>query len=92
MDSQSLLPINLRTDNLGIFYATYLKHLLDCIQFDVDYVYTKEHCKDVPALAQKIVNGLLTGSASKDGKAVKLACQDLKINHTYKAIQQFINQ
>jgi len=43
-------------------------------------------------LATKMTKGLLTGSASKDGKAIKNVCKKLKIKHTYKEIKEFLEK
>lgn len=90
MKTQNTLRIFDALTNYAKFSVIYLKHLRDCIQNDPEYAYTKEHCQDILALAQKMTLGLLNGSANKDGKAIKLTCRELKINHTYKAIQAFI--
>lgn len=78
------------TNNYTVFYNTYYPILCDCIQNDSDYSYTKEHCNDIKALAHKMLIGLVTGAANKDGKAIKLTCKALGIPHTYKAIKNFI--
>lgn len=78
------------TGNYALFYNTYYPYLCDCIEHDPDYIYAKETCKDIKVLAHQIVIGLVSGAASKDGKAVKLTCKKLGIAHTYKAIRAFI--
>lgn len=42
-------------------------------------------------LAIKMANGLATGSASKDGEGVKLACRACGIKNTYKDLRAFLN-
>lgn len=78
------------TGNYAKFYNVYLPILKDCIQNDNDYCYAKANCTDIEALAHKMVIGLVSGSANKDGKAIKQACKALGIKHTYKAIREFI--
>lgn len=41
-------------------------------------------------LAEKMTNGLLTGTANKDGDGIKRTCKALGIKHTYSAIKLFL--
>lgn len=43
-------------------------------------------------LAMRMTDGMLAGTANKDGDAVKAACKTLGIKHTYKAIKEFCEQ
>jgi len=43
------------------------------------------------ALAGKMTEGLMVGTASKDGDCIRAACKKLKIRHTYKAIKDFLD-
>lgn len=42
------------------------------------------------ALAGKMTNGPIDGTANKDGEGVKLACKHFKISHTHKTIRSFL--
>jgi hypothetical protein len=44
----------------------------------------------IEAMAEKMVEGLYTGAANKDGDAIKAACRALGIKQTYKAIRTFL--
>ena len=41
-------------------------------------------------LADKMTDGLLTGTASKDGDGIKRTCKALGVKHTYSAIKTFL--
>jgi hypothetical protein len=56
---------------------------------DPDYAFAK--ARTTPeALAEKMVNGLMDGSANKDGKGIKSVCKTLDIPYTYKAIKNYL--
>lgn len=40
-------------------------------------------------LAMRMTDGMLAGTADKDGDAIKATCKALGIKHTYKAIKEF---
>ena len=42
------------------------------------------------ALAEKMTEGLLTGSANKDGDGIKKTCKQLGIKQTYIAIRNYL--
>ena len=42
------------------------------------------------ALAEKMTDGLIAGSADKGGDGVKRTCRDLGIAHTYTAIRAYL--
>jgi len=46
---------------------------------------------DSAEVAAKMNAAFFTGTASKDGEGVKRTCRELKIKHTYKAINAFIH-
>lgn len=54
-----------------------------------DYAYAAQRTSP-DALASKMTQGLLNGSANKDGDGIKRACQELGIKHTYKAITEYL--
>ena len=41
-------------------------------------------------LADKMTEGLLTGTANKDGEGIKRTCKALGIKYTYSAIKTFL--
>ena len=42
------------------------------------------------SLAAKLADGLVTGSASKDGDAIHITCKVLGVKHTYRDIKRFL--
>lgn len=44
------------------------------------------------ALALKITESLIVGTANKDGDGIKRTCKDLGIAYTYKAIRAYLGQ
>lgn len=44
----------------------------------------------LPHIVSSITDGLANGSANKDSHAIKWTCKELGINHTYKAIKEFL--
>jgi hypothetical protein len=43
------------------------------------------------AMAEKMTDGVVDGSANKDGDGIKRTCKALGIKHTYKAIGEYLN-
>ena len=76
--------------NKNDFKNTLEQQYIELFANDADYSYSASHTTP-NALAEKMTAGLLTGSANKDGKAIKKACQFYKIPYTYKAIKEFLN-
>lgn len=79
-------------NNYNLFLSTYAQelHRLTYVDKHEDYEYLRSIGADISALADKIVKGLITGGANKDGAAIKAACKQLKIKHTYKDIKTFL--
>lgn len=77
-----------------VFTKQYILSLFHCFEAytaDYDYVMHDLHTyQDVMKLANRMIEGLLTGRASKDGQAIKHTCKMLGIKHTYKAIQEYL--
>jgi hypothetical protein len=49
--------------------------------------------RNTPAdLAKKMVDGLIDGSAMKDGEGIKITCKVLGVKYTYTAIKDFLNK
>ena len=80
------------SENRATFFHTYLAYLTDLVYFEKhpDYEYTRQTCANISALAEKVIEGLITGAASKDGLAVQRTCKQLNIRHTYKAIREYL--
>lgn len=43
-------------------------------------------------LAKKMTEGLLAGTANKDGNGIKRTCRALGVKYTYQSISQYLNQ
>ncbi len=55
--------------------------------------YTAAARKHLPlGLAEKMVAGILDGTASIDGDGIKRTCKALGIKNTHKAIKEFLNR
>ena len=75
--------------NYDKFEQLYIDQLETLFKTCDDYAYVAARTTPVD-LAKKMTEGLSTGSASKDGQAVKNVCKILGIKHTYKAIQEYL--
>ena len=42
------------------------------------------------SLAEKMIAGLIDGTADKDGDGIKRACRALGLKHTYKTIREYL--
>ncbi len=73
-------------DQFITIYTARLQH-----EFDTNPKYALVS-KQISAhdLAAKMTEGLLKGSASKDGRAIKSTCKALGIKYTYKAIAEYL--
>lgn len=49
--------------------------------------YSPRVVADPEGTATRFLHGFLTGGTNKDGPACKAACREMRIPHTYKAIQ-----
>ena len=76
-------------ENYDKFQKALAAHYLHLFANDSDYAYAAQR-NTAEGLAEKMTRGLFSGSANKEGKAIKAACKDLNIDHTYKAIQAFL--
>lgn len=98
IEQLKLFQQNYILQNIGtkkeLFKLTYTVSLLHCMINDEDYAYTLQCHKnyfDTLELAQKMINGIIHGSASNSGKALKLTCKQLGIKSTYKDMKNFLN-
>ena len=76
-----------------IFREQYILCLCNAFQDDPEYSYIRDRqkaFKDIERLADSMIDHLISGSASKDGAALKQTCKLLKIKHTYKAIREYL--
>lgn len=75
--------------NLDAFYEALKSEYETRFATDPDYAYSGRYT--TPAdLARKMTLGLDSGSANKNGAAVKAVCKRFRISHTYKAIRAFL--
>ena len=77
------------SSNFNRFIAVYTAQLQH--EFDTNPEYARI-AKQISAhdLAVKMTEGLMKGSASKDGRAIKSTCNALGIKYTYKAIADYL--
>ena len=75
--------------NFDRFIAVYTAQLQH--EFNTNPEYARV-AKQISAhdLALKMTEGLMKGSASKDGRAIKSTCNALGIKYTYKAIAEYL--
>lgn len=73
------------------FLSAYTLHLIRHVKNNPNYAYTREHCKNIPALARRMVDGFLVTAASLEGDAIRDTCRELKIKCTYLAIRKFVD-
>lgn len=81
--------ITLKT-NKERFIEVYTEKLRYEFTYNQEYFYSAARTtpKD---LALKMTEGLIAGTANKDGDAIKKTCKQLGIKHTYKAIKEYLN-
>lgn len=76
--------------NLTKFCAQLSKEYAELFKSDPEYAYSASRTTP-DALANKMSLGLANGTANKDGEGIKRTCKFFKINHTYKAIKEFLS-
>lgn len=77
--------------NRETFQAELTKQYADLFANDPSYAYSAS--KTTPdALAAKMTDGLVTGSANKDGAGIARTCKALGIKNTYAAIRLYLGQ
>ncbi|MEN6367754.1 MAG: hypothetical protein ABFC88_13160 [Thermoguttaceae bacterium] len=73
---------------LDVFMATYIPCLREAVTFHPDdYCYRVE---DVPRVANLMRAAIEDGTYSHDGRAMRMTCRILGINHSRKAIAEFL--
>lgn len=77
--------------NLDAFYEQLKKEYEILFEADPDYAYSKSKMT-AGELARKMTLALDSGSGNKDGEGIKRTCKHFGINHTYKAIREFLNK
>lgn len=75
--------------NYEKFIQTYSEFLAERFISDISYA-TAAQFTTPEAMAKKMTAGLLAGTASKEGYAIKDTCKVLRIKQTYKAIQEYL--
>ena len=80
------METNSNFDRFITVYAAQLQH-----EFDTNPEYARV-AKQISAhdLAVRMAEGLMNGSASKSGHAIKATCNALGIKYTYKAIAEYL--
>ncbi len=73
------------------FIAIYIQELAYRFANDPEYAYAASRTTP-EALAIKMTNGLINGSASKDGHAIKAALKKCGIKPTYKALRLALSE
>lgn len=75
--------------NQKIFRDMLVEQYTQLFKEDPDYAYSAS--RSTPeALADRMTESLTKGNANKDGVAIRNVCRKLKIAHTYRAIQGFL--
>jgi hypothetical protein len=83
----NLKPIH--PGNLQCFLDCYRENLKIALElFPEEYHWS---FKDFDSVILKMNAAIERGSFNKDSRAIKATCKQLKINHTYKAIKEFIS-
>lgn len=77
--------------NYNLFKNTLANHFSALFSNDAAYELIKTKHSPI-SLADIITERLLRGCADKEGKGVILTCKELKIKHTYKAIEAFLKE
>lgn len=73
------------------FHTVLTDQYKQLFETDPEYKYAAE--RNLPMdLARKMMNSLAEGTGNKDGKGIVRTCKALGIKHTYKAIQQYLNE
>jgi len=77
-------------ENVDTFCATLTDQYRTLFVSDPDYAHVASRFTP-EALARKMTLGLDSGTANKNGKAIRNACRVLGIDHTYKAIRAYLS-
>ena len=74
--------------NLELFKIRYKDNLINArMNYPTMYVWPESELENV---FKRMIEAIVRGSFNKDSIAIKNTCKQLNINHTYKAIKQFI--
>lgn len=77
--------------NKDTFRAALIAKYADLFANDPEYAYSA--ARNTPEqLADKMMPGLATGDASKDGAGIKHACKVCGIKYTYAAIRAYLTE
>ena len=78
----------LHPGNFECFMEVYQKHLKACLEkYPDQYAWNID---ELDTVLNRMRTAIERGSFNKESKAFKDTCKELGINHTYKAIQEFI--
>lgn len=89
-DATTQLVCGVARSNLDLFCDTYAHFLKEAhANYPSDYGFP---ASELPAVIDRMIAAIKRGTFNKDGRAFKLTCKHLKIDHTYKAITAFITK
>ena len=78
----------MNTVNLALFQSIYAIELDKAVRkYPEKYVWPKE---EFPLVLRRMFNAIEAGTFNKDGHAFKNTCKELGIQHTYKAIREYL--
>lgn len=78
----------IHSGNFDCFMDVYVEKLKEAlVLYPQDYSWPESA---LPVVVEKMRAAIEKGTFNKDGHAFKATCKQLKIKHTYKAIQEFI--
>lgn len=86
---ETTLQTTAQVSNLARFQAELTSQYKWLFTTQPDYSFAASRTTP-EALAEKMTNGLLSGSASKDGDGIRRTCKVLGVAYTYGAINAFI--
>lgn len=72
------------------FQEELTKQYLALYESSPEYAYVRRHITAYD-LAEKMVEGLITGKANKGGEGIKRTCKALNLPFTSKAIKEFLS-
>jgi hypothetical protein len=76
-------------NNFELFKTRYKDNLINArMNYPTMYAWPESELESV---FKRMIEAIERGSFNKDSIALKNTCKDLRINHTYKAIREFIN-
>jgi hypothetical protein len=81
--------MNIHPGNFECFLEVYAEKLREALKLHPEQYSWPE--SELPKVLERMRAAIERGTFNKDGYAFKATCKELKIKHTYKAIQEFIS-